>query len=72
MTKTEKMKQLAVAKFQNFEKEAAFWDNLDTADFMEDDGEWIRFQESQNQPIQMAKVLDCLETYAPPCSIHQE
>lgn len=29
------MKQLAVAKFQNFEEEAEFWDNLDTADLME-------------------------------------
>jgi len=56
------MKRLAVPKFQRYEEEAAFWDNLDTADFMEDDGEWIRFQTSQNQQTKDAKVLDCRDT----------
>ncbi len=32
------MKELQVPEFKNREEEAAFWD-LDTADFMEDDGE---------------------------------
>jgi len=64
--KTEKMKRLAVPKFQSYEEEAAFWDNLDTADFMEDDGEWFRFQTSQSQPIQDAKMLDCRETFDDP------
>lgn len=66
MTKTEKTKQLAVPKFQGYEEEAVFWDNLDTADFMVDDGEWFRFQTSQNQPIEMAKELESRETYDNP------
>ena len=37
------MKELQVPEFKNYEEEATFWDNLDTADFMEDDGEWFRF-----------------------------
>ena len=37
------MKKLKVPKFKSYEEEAEFWDNLDTADFMEDDGEWFRF-----------------------------
>ena len=60
------MKEMTVPKFKNYEEEAAFWDNLDTADFMEDDGEWFRFQTSQKRPIQVAQVLDCRETYDNP------
>ena len=37
------MKKLHVPEFSTYE-EAAFWDNLDTADFMEDDGQWFRFK----------------------------
>ena len=37
------MKELQVPKFESYEEEATFWDNLDTADFMADDGEWFRF-----------------------------
>ena len=33
------MKALQVPEFKSYEEEAAFWDNLDTADFMEDDGD---------------------------------
>ncbi len=28
------MNQLQVSKFDTYEEEAAFWDNIDTADFM--------------------------------------
>ena len=37
------MKALQIPEFKNYEEEAAFWDNLDTADFIEDNGEWFRF-----------------------------
>ena len=42
-SKSKKMKALQVPEFKSYEEEAAFWDNLDTADFMEDDGKWFRF-----------------------------
>ncbi len=32
------MKVLQVPEFKSYEEEAAFWDNLDTVDSMEDDG----------------------------------
>ena len=37
------MSSLQVPEFKSYEDEAAFWDNLDTADFMGDDGEWFHF-----------------------------
>jgi hypothetical protein len=37
------MKALQVPEFKSYEEEAAFWDNLNTADFIEDDGEWFHF-----------------------------
>ena len=39
-----KMSNLKVPEFESYEEEASFWDNLDTADFMEDDGEWFHFE----------------------------
>lgn len=38
------MKRLEVPEFATYQDEAAFWDSLDTADFMEDDGAWFRFE----------------------------
>jgi hypothetical protein len=35
---------LQIPEFKIYEGEAAFWDNLDTGPFMEDDGEWFRFE----------------------------
>lgn len=48
------MKELQVPEFETYEEEAAFWDNLDTADFMEDDGEWFRFETPQKRAIRVA------------------
>jgi len=41
-------------EFKTYEEEAAFWDNLDTADFMEDDGEWFRFETSGKRAMRVA------------------
>lgn len=35
------MNELRVPEFETCEEEADFWDNLNTGDFMEDDGEWF-------------------------------
>ncbi|MCX6029297.1 MAG: hypothetical protein NT169_08345 [Chloroflexi bacterium] len=37
------MSKIELPEFKSYEEEAAFWDNLDTGDFMEDDGEWLHF-----------------------------
>lgn len=53
------MKALEVPEFSTYEEEAAFWDNLDTADFMEDDGQWFRFD--TNQAIRVAILPEIAE-----------
>ena len=53
------MQALTVPEFSTYEEEAAFWDNLDTADFMEDDGEWFRFD--TNQAIRVAILPEIAE-----------
>ena len=53
------MKALQIPKFSTYEEEADFWDNLDTADFMEDDGEWFRF--NTNQAIRVAILPEIAE-----------
>jgi hypothetical protein len=44
--------------FKSYEEEAAFWDNLDTADMMEDDGEWFHFDVADEQEID-SETLVC-------------
>ena len=53
------MKALQVPEFSTYEEETAFWDNLDTADFMEDDGKWFRFD--TNQAIRVAILPEIAE-----------
>ncbi len=53
------MKTLQVPEFSTYEEEAAFWDNLDTADFMEDDGQWFQFD--TNKVIRVAILLEIAE-----------
>ena len=48
------MKELQVPEFKTYEEEAAFWDNLDTADFMEDDEQWFRFDTPHKRAIRVA------------------
>ncbi len=47
------MKALQVPEFKSYEEEVAFWDNLDTADFMEADGEWFRFDTPHKRAIRV-------------------
>jgi len=48
------MNVLQAPEFKTYEEEAAFWDNLDTAPFMEDDGEWFRFETPNKRAIKVA------------------
>jgi hypothetical protein len=41
-------------EFKTYEEEAAFWDNLDTAPYMQDDGEWFRFETPEKRAIRVA------------------
>jgi len=61
------MKELQVPEFKTYEEEAVFWDNLDTADFMEDDGEWFRFETPHKRAIRVAvlpEIADQLVRHA--------
>ncbi len=55
------MKELQVPEFKTYEEEAAFWDNLDTADFMADDGEWFRFETPHKRAIRVAILPEIAE-----------
>ena len=48
------MNKLQVPEFKTYEEEAAFWDNLDTAPYMEDDGEWFQFETANKRAIRVA------------------
>jgi hypothetical protein len=55
------MNTLQVPEFKTYEEEAAFWDNLDTASFMEDDGEWFRFETPNKRAIRVAILPEVAE-----------
>jgi len=46
--------KLQVPEFNTYEEEAAFWDGIDTSDFMEDDGEWFRFEVPEKRALRVA------------------
>jgi hypothetical protein len=48
------MRKLQVPKFKTYEEEAAFWDNLETAPFMEENGEWFQFETPNKRAIRVA------------------
>ena len=58
------MSRLQVPEFKSYEDEAAFWDNLDTADFMEDDGEWFHFDAPNQRAARVAILPEVLSELA--------
>jgi hypothetical protein len=58
------MSKLQVPEFKTYEEEVAFWDNLDTADFMEDDGEWFHFEVPDERAIRVAILPDVAQSLA--------
>ena len=55
------MNELKVPDFKSYEEEAAFWDNLDTADFMEDDDKWFRFDTPHKRAVRVAILPEIAE-----------
>jgi len=58
------MSKLQVPEFKTYEEEVVFWDNLDTAPYMEDDGEWFRFETPNKRAIRVAILPDVAEELA--------
>jgi hypothetical protein len=52
------IKTLEIPQFDTYQAEVTFWDNLDTADFMEDDGEWFQFQTEGMRALRIAILPD--------------
>ncbi len=55
------MNELKVPDFKSYEEEAAFWDNLDTADLMEDDDKWFRFDTPHKRAVRVAILPEIAE-----------
>ena len=53
-----------IPEFKTYAEEVAFWDNLDTADLMDDDGEWFHFETSENRAIRVAILPDVVNVLA--------
>jgi len=61
------MKELQVPEFSTYEEEADFWDNLDTADFMEDDDQWFRFETPNKRAIRVAILPEIAKSTSTRC-----
>jgi hypothetical protein len=48
------MNEIQLPVFKTYEEEAQFWDDLDTADFMPDDNEWVHFDTAHQRAIRVA------------------
>ncbi len=55
------MKDLKLPEFKTYEEEADYWDNLDTADYMTDDGEWIQLETPLKRAINIAILPEVAE-----------
>lgn len=58
------MKRLEIPEFTSYDEEAAFWDNLDTGEFMEDDGTWFRFETPTKRAVRIAVLPEIAEALA--------
>lgn len=48
------MSKLQVPDFKTYDEEATFWDELNTSEFMEDDGEWFHFYTPNQRAMRVA------------------
>ncbi len=48
------MSRVELPDFKTYEQEAAFWDDLDTGDLMDDDGEWFAFETPSKRAVRVA------------------
>lgn len=48
------MTELRIPEFTTYEEEASYWDNLDTGDAMENDGEWFTFETPSKRAVRVA------------------
>ena len=58
------MSKLSVPKFKTYEAEVSFWDNLDTTDFMKDDGKWFHFEVPEKRALRVAILPEVVNELA--------
>jgi CopG antitoxin of type II toxin-antitoxin system len=58
------MSKIQLPEFKTYEEEAKFWDNLDTSDLMEDDGQWFTFETPTKRAIRIAILPEVAEELA--------
>jgi hypothetical protein len=58
------MSKLQVPDFKSYEDEAKFWDDLDTRDLLQDDGEWFHFETSAPRAIRIAILPEVVSELA--------
>ena len=58
------MTPLQLPEFKTYEDEAAFWDNLDTADLMEDDGQWFHFETADQRAVRVPIMPEVMSELA--------
>jgi hypothetical protein len=58
------MTELKIPEFSTYEEEASFWDNLDTADAMGDDGEWFTFETPSKRAVRVAILPEVVNELA--------
>lgn len=61
------MKSIHIPEFASYEEEAEFWDSLDTADLMEQGGEWLHFETPEPRAVRIAilpEIAQALEQRA--------
>lgn len=55
---------IKLPEFKSYEEEANFWDQLDTADFMEDDGKWFHFEVPNERALRVAILPEVAQRIA--------
>lgn len=50
------MSKIVIPEFSSYEEEANFWDNFDTAELMEEGGEWFHFDVGEPRAVRIAIV----------------
>jgi len=58
------MSKLELPEFKTYAEEAAFWDGLDTGDFMADDGEWFSFDTPSKRAVRVAILPEVVSELA--------
>ena len=51
-------------QFKSYEEEANFWDNLDTGELMDDDGEWLKLETPLRRAVRVAILPEIVDELA--------